>query len=250
MGRFADKGVLITGAASGIGRAAAVKLGSEGAAVFGVDLDTAGLVETAALVKEAGGAMESARFDLSARAGCVGSVDAAVGALGGLDVLCNIAGISRIEHFGEMSEADWQQILAINLSAPVFLCQAAIPHLLERGGNIVNAASVAGLMGQAYTVAYSITKGGVVQLTRSLAMEYVDTALRVNAIAPGGVKTAMNAKLQFPEGLDWDLIKPYMGRRGLAEAEDVATAIAYLASDDARSIHGAILSIDSGVAAG
>ena len=114
----------------------------------------------------------------------------------------------------------------------------------------MNAASVAGLVGQAYTVAYCASKGGVVQLTRALAMEYVETGLRVNAVAPGGVETPMNENLRFPEAMDWKLVKPYMGWRGMAKPEEIAAAVAYLASDEARFVHGAILSIDGGVAAG
>ena len=250
MGRFDEKVALLTGAASGIGRATAIRLGSEGAAIFGADVDEAGLEETRRLVAEVGGRMQAGRFDLTRRADCTGAVDAAVAAFGRLDVLGNIAGVSQFHLFEEMPEEDWNHMLAVNVSAVVFTAQAAIPHLLAAGGNIVNAASVAGLIGQAYTVAYCATKGAVVQLTRALAMEYVEKPLRVNAVAPGGVETPLNAKLVFPDGMNWKLVKPYMGRRGMAQAEEIAAAIAYLASDEARFVHGEILSIDGGVAAG
>ena len=125
------------------------------------------------------------------------------------------------------------------------------PHLLERNGNIVNIASNAGLMGQAYTVAYCMSKGAVVQFTRALAMEFMKKPLRVNAIAPGGVMTNLVMGFQFPEGeLEADLMGRYSGHRGLTEADEVATLFAYLASDEAKSIHGATVSIDNGVTAG
>ena len=127
---------------------------------------------------------------------------------------------------------------------------AAIPHLLERGGNIVNIASNAGLMGQAYCVLYTMTKGAVVQMTRSLAMEFVKTPLRVNAIAPGGTQTGLTDGFQMPSDIDFDLMAPYSGFRGMGAATDIANMFAFVASDEAASIHGAILSVDRGVTAG
>jgi NAD(P)-dependent dehydrogenase (short-subunit alcohol dehydrogenase family) len=250
MRRFEGKAALLTGAASGIGRASALRLASEGAAVHGVDLDLVGLAETATQVQAAGGKMTVSRRDLTHRDACLAAVDDGLSALGRLDVLGNIAGISRFHLFEELPEADWNLMVAVNLSAVLWTSQAALPHLVESKGAIVNVASVAGLIGQAYTVAYCATKGGVVQLTRALAMEYIDRGVRVNAVAPGGVDTPMNAKMHFPKQMDWKLVKPYMGKRGMAQPGEIAAAIAYLASDEARFVHGAILSIDGGVAAG
>ncbi len=250
MNRFEKKVALVTGAASGVGRATAHRLASEGAAIYGLDVDEAGLAETTKQVDGAGGRMESGSFDVTSPERCRAAVAAAVDAFGRLDVLANVAGVNRFCHFAELTEELWDRIMNVNLKGCAFMAQAAIPHLIESNGAIVNVASVAGLIGQAYTVPYSVSKGGVIQLTRGLAMEYVNDGIRVNAVAPGGVNTPMNEDLEFPEGMDWKLVKPYMGRRGLCEAEEVAAAIAYLASDEARFVHGTVLSIDGGVAAG
>lgn len=248
--RFAGKVALLTGAASGIGRSVALRLASEGASVFGVDVDEAGLASTAAAIGERGGRMAWARCDLRRKAGCVEAVERAVAELGRLDVVGNVAGVNRFHQFADMPEDDWNLIVAVNLSAVAFVCQTALPHLLQTSGNIVNLASVAGLMGQAYTAAYCASKGGVIQLTRALAMEYVKSGVRVNAIAPAGVDTSMNVAIAFPENMDWKLVKPYMGHRGLASADEIAAVFAFLASEDARPVHGAIWTADFGVTAG
>ena len=194
--------------------------------------------------------MQTARCDVSDPASCRAGIEAAVKAYDKLDVLCNSAGVNRFHHFVDMPTQDWHLIIAVNLSGTAFMCQAALPALLETRGNIVNVASVAGFKGQAYTVAYCASKGGVIQLTRALAMEYIEKGIRVNAVAPGGVETPMNEGIEFPDDMNWKLVKPYMGHRGLAKAEQIADAIAYLASPDASVIHGAILPVDHGITAG
>ncbi len=249
MGRFDGKGILITGAASGIGRASAQRFASEGGHVFGVDVNEGGLKETASLVAEAGGRFDYGVHDLLQRDGCFASVEAGVGTLGKLDVLCNVAGASKMTHFHEMTEEHWSFIIGINLSAVAFMSQAAVPHLLQTKGAIVNVASVAGMIGQAYTAAYCAAKGGVVQLTKALAAEYIKRDIRINAVSPGGVKTPLNQDFQFPDECDFKLVQRYAGWRGMCEAEEIAGAIAYLASDEARYVNGSVLSIDGGVAA-
>jgi NAD(P)-dependent dehydrogenase (short-subunit alcohol dehydrogenase family) len=206
-----------------------------------------GLEETAA---KAASHCRTHQADLSDRDACRTAVERCVDAFGRLDLLGNIAGIARAEHFTEVTESQYRQMMAVNVDGPFFLSQAAIPHLLEFGGNIVNVASNAGLMGQAYTAAYCMSKGALVQLTRALAMEFVKTDLRVNAIAPAGVDTPLIRNFQAPADLDLDLMAPYVGFRGTARVEEVAALFCFVASDDARSIHGAILPVDNGVTAG
>jgi NAD(P)-dependent dehydrogenase (short-subunit alcohol dehydrogenase family) len=248
--RFADKVALLTGAGSGIGRAVAQRLASEGARVFGHDINAAALDETAKLVADAGGTMHTRAGDVSSRDECFAAVSACVDAFGALDVLGNIAGIARAEHFADVPEADYRRMMAVNVDGYVFMSQAALPHLLERGGNIVSIASNAGLMGQAYTVVYCMTKGAVVQFTRALAMELVKTPVRVNAIAPGGVMTNLSANFQIPPDVDFELMAPYTGFRGMSEPSDIANVFAFVASDEAASVHGAILSSDRGLTCG
>jgi meso-butanediol dehydrogenase/(S,S)-butanediol dehydrogenase/diacetyl reductase len=245
--RFQGKVALVTGAGSGIGRAVALQLASEGATVFGHDMSAERLAET---VELAGGGMATRTGDLTDPAECRATVEAVVAEHGRLDVLGNIAGMARAEHVTDVTVEQYRQMMGVNLDAYFFLAQAAIPHLLETGGNIVNIASNAGLMGQAYTVVYCMSKGAVVQLTKALAMEYIKTPLRVNAIAPGGVLTNLLLGFQVPEGLDDELFGRYAGFRELIQPDEVANLFAYLASDDARRVHGAVLSIDNGVTAG
>jgi len=248
--RFDEKVAVVTGAGSGIGRATAVRLASEGARVFGMDVSADGLKETEAAIAPAAGAFRGHLADVSQRDECFGAVEAAIEAFGRLDVLCNVAGIVRFSHAHETSEEDWQSIIGVNLSGTFYMAQAAIPHLLESQGNIVNIASNAGLMGQAYTVAYCASKGGVVLLTKALAMEYMKRGIRINAVAPGGTDTNIARGANFPQDIDLEVMGRYRGMRGINQVEDVAGLIAYVASEEARFVHGAILSIDQGVTAG
>jgi meso-butanediol dehydrogenase / (S,S)-butanediol dehydrogenase / diacetyl reductase len=249
-GRFAGKVALLTGAGSGIGRACAVRLAAEGASVFLHDLNADGLAATAATITEAGGTVRTRAGDVTTRAECFATVDAAVAEYGRLDVLANIAGVAAGNHFTDISEEAYRRMVAINQDAPFFFCQAAIPHLLETSGNIVNMASNAGLMGLAYQVVYTMTKGAVVQLTRSLAMEYVKTDLRVNAIAPGGIVTNLMHNFSMPADIDFELMAPYVGFRGQGEPDDIADLVALVAAPGSTNIHGAIFSSDRGVTAG
>ncbi|MCH2171401.1 SDR family oxidoreductase [Myxococcota bacterium] len=248
--RFEEKVVVVTGAGSGIGRATSVRLASEGAKVFGMDVSADGLNETKNEIESSGGAFREHLADVSRRDECFAAVAAAVESFGRLDVLCNVAGVVRFSHAHETSEEDWQSVIGVNLSGTFFMAQAAIPHLLESEGNIVNIASNAGLMGQAYTVAYCASKGGVVLLTKALAMEYMKRGIRINAVAPGGTDTNIARGRNFPEDIDFEMMGRYRGMRGINQVEDVAGLIAYVASDEARFVHGAILSIDQGVTAG
>lgn len=248
--RFGGRTALVTGAASGIGRAVTRRLAAEGAHVFGVDIDGAGLEETVGLAP--GGSVTAHVADLTDPAACRAAVEACVAARGGLDVLGNVAGIARAEHATDVTVDQYRRMMAVNVDACFFLAQAAIPHLLAspHGGTIVTVASNAGLMGQAYTVVYCMSKGAVIQMTRALAMEYVKTPLRINAIAPAGVDTPLARTFSIPPDVDPSLMAPYIGHRKPATPEEIAALFAHVASDDSPSVHGAVLSVDSGVTAG
>lgn len=247
---FDGKVVLITGAANGIGRCTSLRLAELGARQYALDIDAAGLTRTEREVKERGADFEGCVMDVADAGRCAAAAAACVERFGRLDVLLNIAGIITFSHSHETQTQDWERQLAVNLSGPFFLCQAAIPHLLTTGGNVVNVASNAGVQGQAYTAAYCASKGGLVNLTRALAMEYMKQNIRINALLPWGVNTGMADGQPFPEAADPELMQRYSGMRGLTEPEEIAEAILYLASDAARFVHGATWGVDNGVLAG
>ena len=245
--RHAGRVALVTGAGSGIGRAITLRLAAEGARVFAVDVNTASVEATAA---DGGGRVQAATYDVRSAEQCRAAVAGAVERFGRLDILGNVAGIARGEHMADVTEDAYRQMMAVNVDGYFFMCQAAIPHLLHDGAVIVNIASNAGLIGQAYTVVYCMTKGAVVQLTKALAMEYLKSPLRVVGIAPGGVETGLVHGYQMPADVDWDLVMRYTGARGLASPEDIASLFAFLASTEARNIHGTVVSSDGGMTAG
>ncbi len=212
--------------------------------MLAADIDGDGLDQTVSAVE---GRVVGRRVDVGDPDRCTELVAACLDELGRLDVLGNVAGIYRAAHTPEMSRDAYRQVMRVNLDGPFFLMQAAIPHLLERDGNIVNIASNSGIQGVPYSAAYSASKGGIIQLTRSVAVEYLKQPLRVNAIAPAGTNTNIAAGASFPADMDPDLAVRMAGLRGLAEPEEVASLFAFLASDEARSITGAVYTIDNGI---
>lgn len=234
MSRFAGKVALVTGAASGIGATTAALFAGEGAHVVGVDVNAADGVRHGDVTDP-----DSVRE----------FVGAAIEQHGGIDILANVAGMVRFSHVEQTALSDWQQHLDVNLTGPFLVSQAALPSLLERRGCIVNVASIAGLKGQAYTAAYCASKGGLVLLTKSMALELAGRGVRVNCVCPSGVDTPLIAGVAatIPRDVDPQLI----GRLGsvlpgfVAPAE-IAEAIGYLASDAARSITGTTLVVDGG----
>lgn len=245
-GRLDGRAALITGAASGIGRATAERLAAEGARLLLADLDAAGLEAVAGRL---GG--EAFPFDAGDAQSCRDLVARAAAAAGRIDILCNIAGIMDWGPMADFGDERWERMLRINLSGVWHLSRAAMPHLVESKGCIVNMSSAAGLVGIPYTTAYCAAKAGVVALTKSLAIEFAAEGVRINAICPTGVKTAMHGAVALPEGVDMALVMRNAPKLGdLCEAEDIAAAVAFLASDDARKITGVALPVDAGQTAG
>jgi meso-butanediol dehydrogenase/(S,S)-butanediol dehydrogenase/diacetyl reductase len=237
MKRFEGKRALVTGASGGIGGSTVELLQDEGATVVGLDLRATGTVLACDVSDE-----ESVRA----------AVGQAVQRLGGLDVVVNVAGIDQFRRFEDLDLATWQRHLGVNLTGPMLVSQAALPHLRESKGVIVTIASIAGLRAQPYQAAYCASKAGVILLMKSLALELAADGIRVNTICPGGVQTDLptNAAAEHPDSdLDWELLMETAGARyGFMPAKDIADAVAYLASDAAASVTGAVLSVDRGTA--
>ena len=249
-GEFSGKCVLVTGAASGLGRAASLRFAQEGARVCLVDLNRQGLEQTASSINDAGGECVIGDGDLADPAVCARVVASAVDAFGRLDVLCNVAGILRFHALGNVTPEDWNKLFGANVTGAFFMIQAAMPHLIENKGNVVNVVSTAAFLGQAYTAPYAATKSALLSLTKSLAMEFMHQPVRINALAPGGMLTEMVNGLEFPANADQSLIARYIGLRPPSQPEDIVEPLLFLASDRARSVHGACYTADNGITAG
>ena len=252
MKRLAGKSILLTGAAAGIGRASALLAAREGARVAIVDVAPAGAQETAAQIQAAGGEAIAIACDVTQSEQVQAAIAATVDAFGRLDGAVNNAGVSGTLAFSaDMAEEDWQRTLDVNLSG-VFRClKYELRQMMaqEGDGAIVNTASAAGLIGLPRAVAYSASKHGVIGITRTAALEYARRGIRINAVCPGFVETAM---------VDiWDEMRPGMlegvrrfnPMRRLGQVGEVAAAIVWLLSDEASFVNGHALSVDGGVTA-
>jgi NAD(P)-dependent dehydrogenase (short-subunit alcohol dehydrogenase family) len=250
MARFDDQVVVVTGAASGIGRATAERFGSEGAIVACLDIDEAGATATAKGITDAGGRAQGWQLDVTDAAAIDQTIATVVGELGPPSVCCNVAGIGRFARSEEQPVDEFQQIIDVNVVGTFAVSRACLPHLLDNRGSIINISSSAGIFGQPYSAAYCASKGAVSLMTKAMAVEYNRRGVRVNAVAPAGIDTPITKDFGFVEGSE---VKEYLkmmpptGEMGTPEM--VASSIAYLASDEAIYITGVILPIDMGVTA-
>jgi 3-oxoacyl-[acyl-carrier protein] reductase len=249
---------IVTGAGSGIGRTSAEVLAGAGAAVVCVDIDAERATETADAITQGGGQASPHPLDVSAAAGVHALVEATVASHGRLDVMCNIAGTMHEAPLMDLAEADLDRILAVNLKGVLFGCQAAARAMTAQGsGSIVNMASAAVLTPSPNVGPYAITKAGVVQVTRTMAVEVGPRGVRVNAVAPGFVPTNMTARYYVrPDGTVDEEMKQavltpmakFAPLRRVGETADIAYCVLYLASDASSFLTGQLLSPNGGLA--
>ena len=250
MARFTDRVVVVTGAASGIGRATATRFGAEGGVVACLDVNVDGAGATAAAITDDGGRAKAWTLDVTDADAVDATIAAVARELGPPAVCCNIAGIGKFARSEEQPVDDFRSIIEVNLVGTFAVSRACLPHLLEVGGCIVNISSSAGIFGQPYNAAYCASKGGVSLMTKAMAVEYNRRGVRVNAVAPAGIDTPITKDFGFVEGSDvreYMKMMPPTGEMGTPEM--VASTVAYLASDEASYITGAIVPIDMGVTA-
>lgn len=245
-----DRVALVTGAASGQGRAAALLFGAHGARVLVADINDEGATETVRMLEEQGAKGVAIHADVSVRADVDTMVDAAMEHFGRLDVLYNNAAVQMSGRLVDCTEDDWDLTIATNLSAIFWACRAALPHMLAgEGGSIINTASTLGLIGSEGYAAYGAAKAGLVLLTQQIAVEY-GPSVRANVIAPGSIDTPRFRKVldKTPGAADFvEGLKKNIPVRRLGTAEDVAAIALFLASDMSSYITGAILPADGGL---
>lgn len=246
--RIQDKVAVVTGAASGIGLAIATRFIAEGAKVVAADWHADAI---AAAVRKIGGPIVSITGNVAEEADCVAMIDRAVSEFGRIDILVNNAGVMDLfQSVADVDNATWRRCMAVNVDGPMFAMRRAVPLMLEQGGgSIVNIASAAAIGGGAAGAAYTASKHALVGLTKSTAYQYAKLGLRCNALAVGGVSTNIMDSVK-----DSALDQAALGRigayhasnPGMLEPIDIANAVLFLASDEARHLNGAVLPVDMG----
>ena len=248
--RLDGKVALITGAASGIGRASALKFAREGAKVVAVDTQREGNAETVSSIHAAGGTATAVHADVTDAASVQRMVEAATGEYGRLDILFNNAGISIGGTVLEMDEESFDRLFAVNVKGVFLGCKAAIPVMVSQGGGVIlNTASQLGTVGSKASVAYPATKGAVIQMTRCLALDHAADGIRVNCICPGPIDTPMVHRLRELSGDPEAAMRSRIDRIPLGrigEASEMANVAAFLCSDEASFVTGAAMLADGG----
>jgi NAD(P)-dependent dehydrogenase (short-subunit alcohol dehydrogenase family) len=249
MKRFEGRSIFVSGAASGIGRSTAERFGSEGGRVACADVNVKGAEETAKAIRDAGGDAFAVPCDVTNPSAVAEAIGEAVRRHAGLHVLANVAGIGFFRRTTETTLEEWGRMIAVNLTGQFLTCKEAIPHILKTKGAIINTGSVAGLKSHPYSAAYCASKGGVVQLTRALAVEYGRKDVRINCVCPGGVETPLIEQFKLPDGVNPQVLTRIMPLGRMGKPHEVAGTIAFLASDDATYVNGATIVVDGGMIA-
>jgi NAD(P)-dependent dehydrogenase (short-subunit alcohol dehydrogenase family) len=249
--RFRDQGVLVTGAASGIGEQVVRAMGREGAVVAAADRDGEGAERVAEAVRKAGGRAHAFALDVTDAAAVAGFIEATGNKLGRLDVLVNSAGVREIVSVLELPLAEWQRVMGVNVTGTFLCSQAFARAVIARGGRgaIVNLASTLGVVAAPNRAAYTASKHAVVGLTKEMALELGDKGIRVNAVGPGVIRTAMTESY-FANPETAQRIRRLHALARWGEADEIAKAILFLASDEASFCTGTILMTDGGWTAG
>jgi meso-butanediol dehydrogenase/(S,S)-butanediol dehydrogenase/diacetyl reductase len=245
--RFEGKVALVTGGVSGIGGAVTRRLLHEGATVIAVDISERSI--DAFRNENSTKSLDTRRLDVSDSVAVTATVDAIAAHYGHIDVVFANAGVVGGGKLGDISDAEWERVLSVDLNGVFHVVRAALPYLIASKGAVVNTASLSGITGDSGMSAYDTAKGAVVNMTRSLAIDYGHDGVRINAVAPGIIATPMAVPIleQFPQVMDVYAERVPSGRIG--QPEEVAAAMLFLASQDASYINGTILSVDGGLAA-
>lgn len=251
--RHRGKVAIITGAGSGIGAATAVRMAAEGATVVGVDVNAEGLEKVRAQIEEAGGEVTIVTADITDQEAVDRVVQTTLERYGRIDVLANIAGI--MDWFlpaHELDDETWRRVMAVNVNGPMLLMRATLPVMMrQKAGAIVNVGSVGGLRGAAAGFAYTTSKHALVGMTKSVAWAYRDEGIRANLVAPGGVETGIGST-SVPRS-EWgmsQLAPIHASSTRMAQPDEIATLVSWLASDEASNVNGAVITADGGWTAG
>jgi meso-butanediol dehydrogenase/(S,S)-butanediol dehydrogenase/diacetyl reductase len=246
--RFQDKVVIVTGAGSGIGAATAARFAKEGALLSVCDINMEGLAEKTKAFDPAGKRSLQSRTDVSKLAECEALVKATLDRFGRIDILVNNAGTGVFGRVTELSVDDWHKVFAIAVDSVFYMSKAAIPYIIKQKGAVVNLGSVSGLFGDYGFAGYNAAKGAVVNLTRTMALDFARDGIRVNAVCPGLVATPLSAGLRDNPQV-WEEYQKGIPVARAAEPSEIAAAIAFLASDDASYMTGACMVVDGGLTA-